>query len=164
VLVEFLTDEQAAAVGRFTAAPSQAELERFFLLADADPEQVALRRGAHNRLGFSVQPTVARYLGTFLADPTDVPTEVLDFLAQLRIADPSCIKQYAARPATQWSMRPKSARRSATGSSASCRPAPSCVGSWPRGRPSPSGQEARPANPTPAWPVAGRRPDRLADP
>jgi hypothetical protein len=32
-----------------------------------------------------------------------VPTEVLDFLAgQLGIADPSCIKQYAARLATQW--------------------------------------------------------------
>jgi hypothetical protein len=42
-------------------------------------------------------------VGTFLADPLDVPTEVVDFLAgQLDITDPSCIKQYAARPATQW--------------------------------------------------------------
>jgi hypothetical protein len=103
VPVEFLTDAQAAAFGRFTGAPSQAELERFFFLDDADLEQVALRRGARNRLGFSVQLTTVRYLGTFLADPADVPTEVLDFLAgQLGIADPSCIKQYAARPATQW--------------------------------------------------------------
>jgi len=32
-----------------------------------------------------------------------VPTQVVDFLAaQLAIADPTCIKQYAARPATQW--------------------------------------------------------------
>jgi hypothetical protein len=32
----------------------------------------------------------ARYLGTFLADPLDVPSEVLDFVAeQLEVADPS---------------------------------------------------------------------------
>ncbi len=44
-----------------------------------------------------------RYLGTFLADPLDVPTVVVDFLAeQLEIADPSCVKSYAERQATQW--------------------------------------------------------------
>jgi len=69
VPVELLTDAQAAAFGRFTGAPSQAELERFFFLDDADLERVALRRGAHNRLGFSVQLATVRYLGTFLADP-----------------------------------------------------------------------------------------------
>ncbi len=34
--VEFLSDEQAAAYGRFDGPPSQAELERFFFLDDAD--------------------------------------------------------------------------------------------------------------------------------
>jgi len=51
VPVEFLTDAQAAAFGRFTGLPSQAELERFFFLDDADLGRVAPRRGAHNRLG-----------------------------------------------------------------------------------------------------------------
>jgi hypothetical protein len=37
----------------------------------------------------------ARYLGTFLADPLDVPTEVIDYVAtQLDIADASCVKRY----------------------------------------------------------------------
>jgi hypothetical protein len=103
VPVEFLTDEQATAFGRFTEAPSQADLDRFFLLDDADLERIGRRRGAHNRLGFSLQMTTMRYLGTFLSDPLAVPTPVIDFLAeQLGIADPSFIKQYAARPATQW--------------------------------------------------------------
>lgn len=34
--VEFLSDEQSAAYGRFSRPPAQAELERFFFLDDAD--------------------------------------------------------------------------------------------------------------------------------
>ena len=36
VAVEFLTDAQVAAYGRFDGVPSRADLERFFLLDDAD--------------------------------------------------------------------------------------------------------------------------------
>lgn len=63
---------------------------------------VAGLRGDHNRLGFSVQVATRRYPGMFLADPLDgVPTEAIDFLVgQLRIADPSCVKQYTLRPQT----------------------------------------------------------------
>lgn len=81
VPVEFLTDEQVARFGRFGEVPSQAELERFFFLDDADRELVGRHRGEHNRLGFSLQLATVRYLGTFLADPLKVPTAVVDFLA-----------------------------------------------------------------------------------
>ncbi|MQA80271.1 MAG: DUF4158 domain-containing protein, partial [Streptosporangiales bacterium] len=42
--VDFLSDEQAAAYGRFTGVPSQAELEQFCFLDDADLALVAQRR------------------------------------------------------------------------------------------------------------------------
>lgn len=42
--VEFLTDAQAEAYGRFAGLPSQTELERFFFLDDGDLRLVGRRR------------------------------------------------------------------------------------------------------------------------
>jgi Domain of unknown function (DUF4158) len=53
--VEFLTDEEVAAYGRFGGPPSRAELERFFFLNDRDRELVRQRRRPQNRLGFALQ-------------------------------------------------------------------------------------------------------------
>ena len=50
-----------------------------------------------------MQVTTVRSLGTFLADPLDVPNRVLEYLAgQLEIADPSCVKRYTERRATRF--------------------------------------------------------------
>ena len=39
-----------------------------------------------------------RWLGTFLEDPLDVPSEVLEFVAaQIEVADPSKVKRYTER-------------------------------------------------------------------
>src|SRR6266545_3470370 len=102
VPVEFLTDEQAAGYAAYRGAPSRAELERFFFLDDADRELIEGKRRAHNRLGFAVQLCTVRYLGVFLDDPTDVPAEVADYLAeQLDVADPSVLKAYGERENTR---------------------------------------------------------------
>src|SRR5271165_2517139 len=100
--VMFLSDLEAASYGRYGDSVPQADLERFFYLDDAGQALVAGLRGDHNRLGFSVQLTTARYIGRFLADPLEgVPAEVIGYLAgQLQIADPSCVKKYAQRQQT----------------------------------------------------------------
>lgn len=99
--VEFLSDEEAAALGCYAGLPSRAELDRMFYLDDADLKLVAKRRGDHMRLGFSLQLATVRYLGTFLADPLDVPPLVIEHLAgHLGIEDSSCVKRYTERPHT----------------------------------------------------------------
>jgi len=104
VAVEFLTDEHSAGYGRFEGEPSRADLEPFFFLDDADRELVGRWRGAYSQLGFAVQLSTVRFLGTFLSpDPLDVPWNVVDYLGgQLGIADPSVVKRCSGRPMTAY--------------------------------------------------------------
>jgi hypothetical protein len=108
--VEFLTDDEAAAYGRYAGVPSRADLERVFFLDDDDRALIERHRGEHMKLGFSLQLVSVRWVGTFLEDPLDVPVAVLDFMAeQLEIADPSSVKRYTERTKTrfdhQWEIR-----------------------------------------------------------
>lgn len=101
--VEFLSDEEAAAYGRYVGAPTRAELEKMFFLDDADRKLIGRRRGDQHRLGFALQLTTARFVGRFLPDPLEVPAEVIDYLAdQLGVADVSQIEQYTERRQTQF--------------------------------------------------------------
>ena len=75
--VEFLTDDEAAAYGRYREDPSQADLERVFFLDDEDMALVNQHRGEHMRAGFALQLVTVRWLGTFLDSPLDVPPAVL---------------------------------------------------------------------------------------
>jgi len=103
VPVEFLSDAEAAAYGRFNGPPARAELERVFFLDDADRGLVDRHRGAHNRLGFALQLTTVRSLGLFLPDPLDVPPVVVAYVGeQLAIEDPSCVARYMERRSTRF--------------------------------------------------------------
>ena len=56
---------------------------------------IGRRRWDHMRLGFAVQLGTVRFLGTFLADPTEVPAAVAVTLAQqIGIADAGCLVRY----------------------------------------------------------------------
>lgn len=101
--VEFLTDDQAEAYGKFAEEPTRPELERFFFLDDVDRDLIALRRTKYHQLGFALQMCTVRYVGLFLEDPLAVPWPVVEHLAaQLGVEDPSCVKRYTERLKTAY--------------------------------------------------------------
>ena len=85
--VNFLSNEQRENYGHYTGSPSLHDLARYFHLDDADHAAIAKKRGGHNRLGFAVQLSTVRYLGTFLDDPMAVPAAVLHTLAKQLCVD-----------------------------------------------------------------------------
>lgn len=102
--VEFLTQEQRQRNGTYTAEPSDAQLAGYFYLDDTDRERLATKRGNHHRLGFALQICTARFLSTFLANPTLVLSGAARHVAkQLGIdGDPTpLLVQYA----TTWQTR-----------------------------------------------------------
>jgi len=103
--VDFLDEAHVAAYGRFAGTPSRSDLERYFYLDDVDLGLVNKRRRGHDahRLGFAVALGTVRFLGTFLADPSEVPAEVVEYVAdQLGIEDTSCLAAYAERRMTPY--------------------------------------------------------------
>ncbi len=102
--MEFLTDEQVEAYGKFAEEPARPELERFFFLDDIDSDLIALRRSMHHQLGFALQMCTVRYIGRLLPDdPLDAPWPVVEHpAAQLGIKNPSAVKRYTERPKTAY--------------------------------------------------------------
>jgi hypothetical protein len=93
--VSFLSSTQRERYGHYPDALSNDELARYFHLNDDDCEWIATKRRDSHRLGYALQLTTVRFLGTFLADPVAVPGAVLHTLSsQLGITDTACVLAY----------------------------------------------------------------------
>ncbi|RMT76162.1 hypothetical protein ALP42_200021 [Pseudomonas savastanoi pv. nerii] len=94
--VSFLSATQRERYARYPETLSSEELTRYFHLDDDDREWIATKRRYSSRLGYALQLTTVRFLGTFLEYPTAVPEAVLRTLAtQLNIPEfADCVAAY----------------------------------------------------------------------
>ena len=100
--VNFLTDEQNQTYARYPDELSQEQLDKYFYLDDKDKELINACRRDYNKLGYAVQLTTVRFLGTFLSNPVDVPSDAINYITkQLNINLPADIDQYLERKATR---------------------------------------------------------------
>lgn len=84
--VQELTAQQVAQYGRFAETPSQLQLVKYFHLDDRDIQNINAFYQDHTRLGFAIQLGVVRFLGVFLSDQTEIPSNVVAYVAaQLKI-------------------------------------------------------------------------------
>jgi Domain of unknown function (DUF4158) len=94
--VSFLSPAQRQRYGRYDGNSSAEQLARYFHLDDADRAAIGGKRGERNRLGYAVQLTTVRFLGTFLEDLATVPTCVVQTLRrQLELTGPEQLIEYA---------------------------------------------------------------------
>ena len=83
-----LTDAQRQGFARFDGEPSADQLARYFHLDQTDRDLVGTLRGDHNRLGFAVMLTSARFLGAFPVSLAEIPASVLAIVIEQLALEP----------------------------------------------------------------------------
>ncbi|MDQ6353874.1 DUF4158 domain-containing protein, partial [Enterococcus faecalis] len=85
------------AFGIYLGEPSTEQLNQFFYLHEKDLELMETIRRPATRLGFALQLVSLRFLGTFILDLTNIPQNVLSYVATQLNIDPGEIIYYSRR-------------------------------------------------------------------
>lgn len=99
--VSLLTDDEREQLQGFPEQIPQNDLTAFFTLSPTDMALVRKQRGAHNRLGFSLQLCSLRYLGFSPDTIVDIPEIAVSYLSQQVHVKSSSLAQYGQRPKTR---------------------------------------------------------------
>ena len=100
--VNFLTEEQNQAYAQYPVTLTAEQLDKYFYLDDKDKALIATCRRDYNKVGYALQLTTVRFLGTFLSDPLNVPANVKNYVVkQLGIDIPQDLTCYLERKATR---------------------------------------------------------------
>lgn len=92
----------AAERSQILAIPTRAEdIAVHYTLSEADMSLIRQRRGDANRLGFAVQLCLLRHPGMALAEDTQVPLEVVSWLASRLAVSSEAWDEYGAREETR---------------------------------------------------------------
>jgi len=93
-----LNAEQRTSYGHFYAEPNDVQLAHFFMLDEADMDFINNRRGRANRLAVALLISSVRFLGTWPHDLSEIPDNILWFVArQLGISDMGILSDYSRR-------------------------------------------------------------------
>lgn len=94
--VSFLSSAQSDNYAKYpTDLPSDI-VDSLFFLDDHDLEWIASERGDFSRLGYALQLTTVRFIGSFISDLSKIPQMVIERVAtQIKISAPeNCVAMY----------------------------------------------------------------------
>ncbi|RUQ96670.1 Tn3 family transposase [Legionella septentrionalis] len=86
--VDFLSPTHRENYGRYPNDLTPEFIANYFFLDDQDREWIKSKRGQFSRLGYALQLTTARFIGTFYSDLTEIPYKIIERIAiQINVDD-----------------------------------------------------------------------------
>ncbi len=94
--VDFLSPHQRENYGKYPHDLTPEFISNYFFLDDQDREWIKSKRGQFSRLGYALQLTTVRYIGTFYSDLTEIPHKIIERIAiQVNVDDiQNCLDRY----------------------------------------------------------------------
>ncbi|HIF0232374.1 TPA: Tn3 family transposase [Legionella pneumophila] len=94
--VDFLSPTHSENYGRYPNDLTPEFIANYFFLDDQDREWIRSKRGQFSRLGYALQLTTARFIGTFYSDLTEIPYKIIERIAtQINVDDiQNCLDRY----------------------------------------------------------------------